>query len=102
MPLISTADVAFAMQDFAGTTSPNVVYGAQSCYGDLKREPLVEPVSGTKLERVGAHITLVIAADALNNLVDESAITVDSAPFVIRDVGVIEADGKRILTLEDA
>lgn len=100
MPLISAADLDFALQDFAGSQSPNVTYGAQSCYGDLKRATLEELID-SGLHRAGSHITLLIRDGALTGLVDESSITVNGAPFTIRDSGEALADGSRLLTLVD-
>jgi len=98
VPLISAADIDFALQDFSGAASQNVVYGVQSCWGDLKREPLLVP-SESGLQNVGTHISLTIRDGALTGLQDESTITVDGVDHVIRDVGVALQDGTRQLTL---
>lgn len=101
MPLITAADVDFALKDFSGSPSPNVVLGAESCYGDLKREPIVEATAGG-MQRIGTHITLVLRDGALSSLIDEATIVVDGESFSIRDVGTVLHDGTRILTLVES
>lgn len=100
MPLISAADLDFALQDFSGAPCPNVVYGAQSCWGDLKRGT-VDEASDNGLRRLGTHITLVIRDGALTSLRDDTAITVDGGAYVIRDIGIALPDGTRVLTLAE-
>jgi hypothetical protein len=100
VPLLSAADLDFALQACSGSLTPNVVYGAQSCYGDVKREPVVDATS-SGLQRIGTHVTLVIRDGALTGLADDSAITVNGSAFTIRDVGIAHQDGTRMLTLVD-
>lgn len=98
-PLISPTDLAFALADFSGSPTPNVVYGGQSCYGQLLVKPMHELMPGVSLTRVGTNTTLTIADGSLTGLVDESSIVVNGTTYTIRDVGCSLPDGTRILTL---
>jgi len=98
-PLISQADIAFALTDFSGSSTPNVVYGAQSCYGQLLVKGMHELMPGAELVRIGTNTTLTIADGSLTGLVDDTPIVVNGTTYTIRDVGCSLPDGTRILTL---
>jgi len=83
MSLISPNDIAFAVKDFAGTCAPNVRFGAQRCYGDLKSTDDMHGVQGgaTLIVRT---TTLVVAQGALTGVTEDSQLTVDGAAYLVR------------------
>jgi len=99
VPLITQADLVFALTDIAGDGADNVVYGSQSTYGQLLVKPMHELMPGGDLTRIGTNTTLTIADGTLTGLLDETAIVVNGTTYTIRDVGCSLPDGTRILTL---
>lgn len=92
----SVADLDAMLKAASGANAPNVAYGAQSCFGVLRRTPVRD---GETLKVIDSSVTVLVRDGALVDVDNDTDITVDGEAFQVRDPGYRDADGTRRLTL---
>lgn len=95
----AAADLDAALQAASGASAPNVVAGAASCFGVLRRTPFRD---GETMSVIGEEITVTIRDGAIPTPNNDTSVTVNGDDFLVRDPGYRDGDGLRRLTVVEA